>query len=282
MNKHDSPVSRRTIMGLALALPFVARSAGAQSESASVASKSQLPLRTTGLEHMGTVVPDVAAAGKFYGRVFNPELHKEKDPPLRYYVTLNPGYLAFGSRENARDAFFDHFCALVTDYDRTAMAEELKGQGLPAGRFGIIPDPDDIGLQLLPDPAGLAKTTEPAGRIVDGDALLKPRGLDAVILRVADPEASAQFYRKFFGRERPAANAGEMWFQVAGTELGLVKVKSGEAPRVDHIRVKVEKFGRKAVTRELEKLGARVTNGSTKDSLRFTDPVGLSVELKPA
>src|SRR5262245_40849327 len=55
---------------------------------ANAAADAQLPLKTTGLEHMGTVVPDVTAAAKFYGRLFNPEVHKEKDPPLRYYVTL--------------------------------------------------------------------------------------------------------------------------------------------------------------------------------------------------
>lgn len=240
----------------------------------------QLPLRTTGLEHMGSVVPDVAAAGKFYGRVFNPELHKEKEPPLRYYVTLNPGYIAFGSRANATNAFFDHFCALVTDYDPAAMTEELKAEGLSGGRFGIIPDPDAIGLQLLKDPAGLAKSTEPAGRIVEGEALFRPKGLDAVVLHVSDVEKSAQFYRKFFGAESAGGKGGEVWFQVAGTQLALMRAAAGESPRVDHIRVNVEPFNRKSVTRELTKLGAKVADGSTKSSLRFADPMGLSVEVK--
>jgi catechol 2,3-dioxygenase-like lactoylglutathione lyase family enzyme len=245
-----------------------------------VAQGKQLPLRTTGLEHMGSVVPDVAAAGKFYGRVFNPDLYKEKDPPLRYYVTLNPGYLAFGSRANAPSAFFDHFCALVTDYDAAAMGEELKAEGLSGGRFGIIPDPDAIGLQLLKDPAGLAKTTEPAGRIVEGEPLLRPRGLDAVVLHVSDLGKSTEFYRKFFGTEGQGSTSGEVWFQVAGTQLGLVKASTGETPRVDHIRVKVEPFKRKALARELAKLGAEVEQSRHKSALRFTDPMGLSIDLK--
>lgn len=268
-----SAVSRRTVLGgmaAALAIPLVRAQTPAK----------QLPLRTTGLEHMGSVVPDVAAAGKFYGRVFNPELHKEKDPPLRYYVTLNPGYLAFGSRANATQAFFDHFCALVTDYDAPAMAEELKADGMPAGRYGIIPDPDAIGLQLLKNPAGLAKTTEPAGRIVGGEPLFEPQGLDAVILRVTDMEKSTQFYRKFFGAEMSASKPGEMWWQVAGTQLGIRPVAAGETPLVDYIRIKVAPFKRKAVTNDLEKLGAKVSAGNTKDSLRFTDPIGLSIELQ--
>ena len=52
---------------------------------------SQLPLRTTGLEHIGVIVPDVTASATFYSRLFNPELHKEKESPLRYYVTLGVG-----------------------------------------------------------------------------------------------------------------------------------------------------------------------------------------------
>jgi hypothetical protein len=64
-------------LGLAALLPLAPSFANAQD-----AKRPQLPLKTTGLEHMGTVVPDVEAAGKFYGRLFKPELHKEKEPPL--------------------------------------------------------------------------------------------------------------------------------------------------------------------------------------------------------
>src|SRR5690349_11766969 len=57
----------------------------------------QLPLRTTGLEHFGMVVPDVEKAARFYGPVFNPELHKEANEPLRYYVSMGIGYIAIGN-----------------------------------------------------------------------------------------------------------------------------------------------------------------------------------------
>ena len=110
----------------------------------------QLPLGATGLEHIGTVVPDVTPAARFFGRVFNPHVFKEKESPLRYYVTLDPGYIAFGSRDNAPAAFIDHDCVLVESYDRAAMALRLEQERLPAGRFGIIGDPDGLGLQLLP------------------------------------------------------------------------------------------------------------------------------------
>jgi catechol 2,3-dioxygenase-like lactoylglutathione lyase family enzyme len=240
---------------------------------------SQLPLKTTGLEHLGTVVPDVAAAGKFYGRLFNPDLYKEKDPPLRYYVRLGIGYLALGSRANQPHAFFDHFCALVQDYDARAMAEQLQAEGLPAGRYGIIPDPDGIGLQLLAVPGGLAKSTEPAGRIVAADALVRPERLAQVVLHVTDLEKSLQFYRRFFGSEVHRGRHGDApFFQIAATRLVLQAAAPGEAAHVDRIGIDVQPFDHKAVSGELTRLGARVASHS-RHELRFTDPFGLQMEL---
>ncbi|HVY83083.1 MAG TPA: VOC family protein [Steroidobacteraceae bacterium] len=282
----EATLSRRQVLGgigAAALLPWAPELLRAQAASAPAsppAAGSQLPLRTTGLEHMGTVVPDVAAAGKFYGRLFNPELYKEKEPPLRYYVTLGVGYLALGSRANQSHAFFDHFCALVENYDGPAMAEELKAAGLPAGKFGIIPDPDGIGLQLLSVPGGLAKSTEPAGRIVEGDALVRPLGLQEVVLHVPDVDKALAFYRKFFGREA-SRRAHAAWFQIAGTRLGIETAEASEAPRVHRIGIRVERFDRRHVSAELTKLGARIEKGAAKHNLRFRDPLGLGIELQP-
>jgi catechol 2,3-dioxygenase-like lactoylglutathione lyase family enzyme len=289
---NDQTISRRAVLrglGLAALTPLTAASLTARAETAAAPQSpapantaSQLPLRTTGLEHLGTVVPDVEAAGKFYGRLFNPELYKEKDPPLRYYVTLGVGYLALGSRANQPRAFFDHFCALVQDYDAPAMAQQLQSAGLPAGRYGIIPDPDNIGLQLLGVPGGLAKTTEPAGRIVEGDPLVHPQHLDHVLLHVTDLDKSLQFYRRFFGQESQSGTPGTAAsFQVAGTRLLLQKTSSDESPGIARIGIQVQPFDRKALTRELTKLGAHVAPDSTKD-LRFTDPFGLTLALQAA
>jgi len=278
----DTALTRRTMLqglGLAALLPIVPSIGDAQSASAAAAG-SQLPLKTTGLEHMGTVVPDVEAAGKFYGRLFNPELHKEKEAPLRYYVTLGVGYLALGSRANQPRAFFDHFCALVQDYNGPAMAEELKAAGLPAGKFGIIPDPDGIGFQLLGVPGGLAKSTEPAGRIVEGDALVHPQGLREVVLHVPDVDKSLQFYRKFFGQEA-SRKSNAAWFQIAGTRLGIETADAGEEPRVHRIGIAVDNQAGKKVSAELTKMGAKIEKGA-KDGLRFRDPLGLGIELQSA
>jgi hypothetical protein len=71
-----------------------------------------------------------------------------------------------------------------------------------------------------------------------------------------------------------------VWFKVAGTRLGLQRVKEGEAARVERICVNVEPFDRASTVRELEKLGAKVEATKGK-ALRFRDPLGLGIELQP-
>lgn len=261
----------------AVGQPGRGRAPGPEPTAAAIAAA--LPLNTFGLEHIGTVVPDVTRAAKFYSRVFNPELYKERAEPLRYYVTLDPGYIALGSRAGKTKAFIDHDCALLKEYDRAAMARRLQAEGLPGGRFGIIPDPDGLGLQLLGAPGGLAASTVPAGRLVDDEALLRPRGLAYVVTYVSNLERSAAFYRKFFGPETRDAD-GRAVFHAAHTRWILQSAPAGEAPRIDRFAVNVARFGHDAVARKLEGLGARVVS-SGAERVHFRGPDGLGVELVP-
>jgi catechol 2,3-dioxygenase-like lactoylglutathione lyase family enzyme len=275
---------RRVLQGSAgLALVLGARSSlRAQAPDADLVSR-QLPLDAVGLEHIGTVVPDVTTAATFFSRVFNPEIYKEQAPPLRYYVTLDPGYIAFGSREGEPEAFIDHDCVMAEQYDRTAMAERLEREGLPPGRFGIIDDPDGLGLQLLPI-GGLAASTEHAGRLVDAAPIVRPRGLYSVLRYVSDLDASVAFYRKFFGPELDIEIEGSpaVWFAVGPTRFGVAEAPSGEAPRIDRFCVNVAAGGFEpdAVAQALETLGAAVV-GASPDRVHFRSPDGLGVELRP-
>jgi catechol 2,3-dioxygenase-like lactoylglutathione lyase family enzyme len=285
---HAPRSTRRQLLavGLAAAASAIVPRTGAQPagrapqpEPSPAQIAAALPLDTLGLEHIGTVVPDVARAARFYSSVFNPELYKERDEPLRYYVTLDPGYIALGSRANESRAFIDHDCALLKTYDRAAVARRLEADGLPAGRFGIIPDPDGLGLQLLGVPGGLAGSTVPAGRLVDREPLVRPRGLAYVVRHVADLERSAAFYRRFFGAEIPD-DGGGVAFRAAHTRWILRPAPAGEAPRIDRFGIYVARFDAPAVTRGLEALGARVVSAAP-ERLHFRCPDGLGVELKP-
>jgi catechol 2,3-dioxygenase-like lactoylglutathione lyase family enzyme len=125
-----------------------------------------------------------------------------------------------------------------------------------------------------------AKSTEPAGRIVDGESLVTPRGLDQVVLHVADVKKSLQFYRKFFGQE-VAHSANGARFKVVNTSLAIEQAPQGGPARIDRIVVKCEPFDRASVSAELAKLGAKVSAAAGR-SLRFRDPIGLGIELLPA
>jgi catechol 2,3-dioxygenase-like lactoylglutathione lyase family enzyme len=80
---------------------------------------SQLPAKTSGLEHVGFTAPDPQKSSTFYGRIFDPQIFQEMMPPLRYYCRLGIGYVAFGPNPTANPtaaARIDHFCATVEDY----------------------------------------------------------------------------------------------------------------------------------------------------------------------
>src|SRR5580658_11297152 len=131
--------------------------AAAFAGSRALAQTSLLPLQTTGLEHLGMTVPDPKASAEFYGRIFDPQLFQERDPPPRYYVRLGTAYIAFGGAADVRaagandGASIDHFCAIVKDYEAQEMraALEQAGINMGTGRLGMPTDSDGIRLQLL-------------------------------------------------------------------------------------------------------------------------------------
>src|SRR5260370_21198952 len=84
-----------------------------------------LPLNTPGLEHVGLTVPNPEETAKFYGRIFNPQLFREREAPPRYYVTAGTSYIAFGGMANATPKI-DHICALVHDYRAQDMRKALE------------------------------------------------------------------------------------------------------------------------------------------------------------
>jgi len=289
MTDKTNSISRRRILAAGAgitALPLAAGLAKAQAPGAGDAAPvsvhdiaQQLPLKSYGLEHIGTVVPDVTEAAKFYSRVFNPAIYKEQKPPLRYYVTLDPGYIALGHRDGEPRAFIDHDCALLPVYNRAAMTKRLEQEGLPTGHYGIVPDPDGLGLQLLGAPGGLAASTEPAEPLVHEPPLLRPRGLSHVINYVSDVKASAAFYRKFFGPEEKGGGADGYTFKVAHTSWILRPVPNGEKPRIDRFGVNVAPFDGKATASAIEGLGGSVVE--VRDGyMHFRGPEGLGVEVQ--
>ncbi len=255
----------------ACAIPLLARG---------VARADDLPLHTTGIEHFGLTVPDPEAAAKFYGRIFDPQLFQEKDPPPRFYIKLGAGYLAFGGNQTATPSI-DHFCALIENYQPPEMRKSLEAAGvtMSAGPFGMALDPDGLRLQLLRVPGGLAKTIVPAYRLSGDDALFEAIAPDYVILHVSDLDRSAEHYRKLFPEFRRTKKPERVWFGAARTKLGLELAASGEKPGIHHICVRVAGFEKKSAMEKLKRAEIESTLGD-EGSVRFRDPNGIVMELK--
>src|SRR5262249_20847986 len=187
------------------------------------AQQPQLPLRTSGLDHMGMTVPDQEAAAKFYGRIFDPQLFQEKDPPPRFYARVGISYIAFGggNANNPGPPRIDHFCALVQDYKPQDMRKSLEAAGITMGNGpgGMASDPDGLRLQLLGTPGGLAKTIIPNTRVSLEEPALHAIGFSYIVLAVSDVAKSAAFYEKVFGKASPSRGDDGKWFTVGNTTL---------------------------------------------------------------
>jgi catechol 2,3-dioxygenase-like lactoylglutathione lyase family enzyme len=249
------------------------------------AQTADLPLKTTGLEHFGMTVPDPEASARFYGRIFDPQLFQERDPPARYYVKLGTGYLAFGGNASVAPNI-DHFCVLVPDLRPQEMRKSLEAAAVPmsAGPLGMATDPDGFRLQLLGVPGGLARTVVPAFRVSQDDALFQAVAPDHVMLHVQNLARSVDHYRKLFGPElassKKTGKTDRVWFQVARTRLGLETVAPGEMPRVHHISVRIAGFERRAATAALKRMNVPMVPSDDENLLRFRDPNGLIMELQ--
>jgi predicted enzyme related to lactoylglutathione lyase len=250
-------------------------------------SPSLLPLRTTGLQHFGMQVADVEVAGQFYGRLFNPTLTKEPEPPLRYYVKIGSDSIAIGGA-NGREPRIDHYCALIEDYDPPAMIERLRAEGLTVGNQGLVGDPDGLRLQLLGQnesvsslPAEALASRRPSVRITDQAPVVTPIALERVVVLVSDLERALPFYRLFFGAES-RRDARGVWFQLADTRLGVLTAPRGERPRIDHYCVNVTPFERDTVASELTALGATLVDADDAAELHFKDRDDIHVVLRAA
>jgi catechol 2,3-dioxygenase-like lactoylglutathione lyase family enzyme len=243
-----------------------------------------LPLKTTGLEHIGVTVTNPEASAKFYGQVFDPQLFKERDIANRFYCKTGTAYIAFGTNADVKEGKIDHICALVVDYQaqyvRTAL--ETLGITMPGNGPAAMPtDADGMRLQLLGVPGGLAGTIIPASRISQEDPIVQAIGIDHITQWVSNLDTSAKFYGAFFGKES-SRNANRVTFDVARTKLVLEKAPSGEAPRVHHFSLRVAGLNRKDATAKLTALGAKIAPSGDEGFLRFQDLDGFLVELKPA
>jgi hypothetical protein len=256
-----------------------------------------LPLKNLGLEHLDILVPDTAASARVYMRIFRTKLHEQPfQGNIRYFILLGDlpqnrqvGYIAIGAQGN-RPTSIGHYCALAERYDRAGVAAALQTAGFSSGTgggFGMLPDPDGLELQLFQPPAGLVAAAVPSTLPVEATGLVKPLGVDHVLLHVSDIEKSMPYYHLVYGaniKTTRQSNPDRLWLQLeANTRIGLQKAPAGQKPRIDHYCIKVASFDRDAVTRGLGQIGLKVVPSPDEpEVLRFTDNYDITVELKPA
>jgi hypothetical protein len=285
---HGSDISRRQLIaaiGIAAAAPLVGGRVFGQTPA--------LPLANLGLEHLDILVPDTAASARFYMQVFDTALHEQPfRGSIRYFILLGDlpenrqvGYIAIGAAGD-RPVQIGHYCALAESYDREGVAAALAAAGYPApaGGFGMIPDVDGIELQLFTPPAGLVAAAVPSSLPVESNGLVRPLGMDHVLLQVADMERSLAYYRFVYGDGLETADPAfpdRVWLGLnAATRIGLDPVPPGGMPRIARFGIKVAPFERAAVVRGLEAIGAEVLpSPETPGRVRFLDNYGITLEV---
>src|SRR5687767_10126578 len=229
----NKSVSRRTFMaglGATASLPLL----GLVPVWAQAPQGGLLPINTPKVDHLDVIVPDVAASARFYMGVFNTRLHAQPfQGGFRYFVlfgdlpaaTREVGYLAIGD-SRGRGTYIGHFCTSIFNYrrDSTAIADALDQAVAKAGLGkisrgggvgGIFSDPDGIEIQFLPAPDTLVTAAVPSDLVEPNTGLVTPKGVDHVLLHVADLEKGAQFYRILYGKEAARQKSPErIWFQI--------------------------------------------------------------------
>src|SRR4051812_21802671 len=221
-----------------------------------------LPLANLGLEHLDIVVPDTAESAKFYMRIFKTPLHQQPvRDTLRYFLVLGDvpadrqvGYVAIGAA-SGRPAAIGHYCVLAGAYGAQAFSAALKTAGqrsepTAAGPIGMWPDPDGLELQLFQPPAGLVTAAVPSTLETQKDGFIMPRGVDHVMLQVANLEQSLPYYRALYGTaaERPKDKNGRVWFEFPKNTRIALEQAAGK-PSISHYTIKVAAFDRAALTK---------------------------------
>ena len=246
-------------------------------------------------------MPNVESSARFYMGLFNTTLHAQPfQGGFRYFVlfgelpadTRQVGYLAIGD-SRGRGTYIGHFCTSVFDYRRDAAAISSAlddavakaGLGKIGGRGGvggIFSDPDGIEIQFLPAPDTLVTAAVPSDLVPSRKGLVRPLGVDHVLLHVADLEKGVQFYKILYGTESLRdRTTGRVWFQIGDTRLGLQQAESGT--ETAHRPLRDQGGAVRCVRRSppaLQALGARVVPTPYEPGVvRLIDPDGISLEI---
>lgn len=277
MRNHAFPTRREALAGFTI---------GALVTSTDLAAAA--PFRFSALDHVALTVNDVEKSVRFYARLFGSTVLKE-NAGSRHHVKAGPNYIAMNGPSPGRAAqAIDHLCIGVVNFDVDAAKRALDQMGIQyrevTGYGLFVPDPDGTLLQIWAENSWSRLGS--AGTQVDvppqGEPLLRPTGIDHILINVSSVEVSTAFYEKVFGSViNPASRPRRTWFSAGGgNRLGLALAGPNQKPGIDHYCFSAP-FDRGALTKALESAGAKIIPGDVPAGIDFLDIDGIHVQVIP-
>jgi catechol 2,3-dioxygenase-like lactoylglutathione lyase family enzyme len=252
------------------------------------ALSADAPFRFGALDHLALAVDDTEKSIHFYTRVFGNTVLKEKTNP-RHYVKLGPNYVAMAPPgQGQASQVINHFCPGIVNFDLSTTKRALDQMGIEyreATGVGLfVPDPDGTLVQLWTENSWnhLGETAAPAAIPLQGEALLRPTGIDHILVNVSNVEKSTAFYEKILGPIiNPASRPRRTWFSGGGgSRVGLALVASDQKPGIDHYCLTAP-FDRGSLAKAVETVGAKIIQGDVAAGIDFLDVNGIHVQIIP-
>jgi catechol 2,3-dioxygenase-like lactoylglutathione lyase family enzyme len=268
---------------------------GAAAAARDVEAAEQAITQPVSLDHVNIRVSNVAKTAEFYMGLFDTPVLRNtalraqpNSPPSEgFFLKFGDGYLAISQAFAPDRPDLDHYSIGLRDYDKARLTRRLQDGDIsapPRSSTDVWVADLDGALMQLRQPGGWARQTATPyqGPPRVGPAL-SPQSMSRIGLHSADLGRAGDFYTRLFGTEiASSAPARSRRFGLGDSvlELTAAPADAGLAiRRLDYIRVAVKNFSVETAARVLRERGIKAGDAAASESLRISDPDGLSIEI---